>query len=344
MDLFCLARPLLRGLDPENAHRLAIRALPFAPRLASTDPSILAQRLWGLDFPSPVGLAAGFDKHAEAPDALLDQGFGFVEIGTVTPLPQAGNPRPRLFRLDADRAAINRMGFNSEGLDAVKARLAVRVPRGIVGLNVGANKESPDHAADYVTGLRKLGGLGQYYVCNVSSPNTPGLRCLQAKDRLDDLLARLADARPPRGPLLVKIAPDLTEAELADIVEVAIARGIDGLIIGNTTIGRPPLKSPQAGEAGGLSGRPLKALALEVLAKAYRLTGGKLPLIGVGGIESGADAYARIRAGANLIQLYTALVFDGPALVAQIKRDLAALLRRDGFSSVAAAVGTDQRS
>jgi dihydroorotate dehydrogenase len=346
MDLFALARPILHLLDPETAHRLAIRILAsgWVRPVPGIDPPILAQRLWGIDFPSPVGLAAGFDKHAEVPDRLLGQGFGFVEIGTVTPQPQAGNPQPRLFRLDADRGAINRMGFNSAGLEAVKARLAARAPLGIVGLNLGANKESPDHAADYVAGLRTVGGLAQYYVVNVSSPNTPGLRGLQAKDRLDDLLQRLAEARPDKGPLLVKIAPDLSGAELADIVEVTLARRIDGLIIGNTTLSRPnDLRSPQRGEAGGLSGAPLKQLAHDVLARAYRLTGGKLPLIGVGGIESGADAYARIRAGASLVQLYTALVFDGPALVTRIKQELAALLRRDGFSSVAAAVGADAR-
>jgi dihydroorotate dehydrogenase len=345
MDLFALAWPFVHLLDPETAHRLAIRVLAsgWLPPAPTADPPILAQRLWGLDFPSPIGLAAGFDKHAEAPDALLAQGFGFVEIGTVTPKSQPGNPRPRVFRLHEDRAAINRMGFNSEGLDAAKARLARGVPRGIVGLNLGANKDSPDHAADYVTGLRAVGGLAQYYVVNVSSPNTPGLRGLQAKDRLDDLLERLGHARPPNAPLLVKIAPDLTEAELIDVIEVALTRGIDGLIIGNTTLSRPPeLRSPQRGEAGGLSGAPLKALAHDVLARAYRLSGGKLPLVGVGGIASGADAYARIRAGASLVQLYTAMVFEGPGIATRIKRELADLLRRDGFSSVAAAVGADQ--
>jgi len=347
MDLFTLGRPLLHRLDPEAAHRLAIRVLAsgWVPPASQHDPPILAQRLWDLHFPSPVGLAAGFDKHAEAPDALLDAGFGFVEIGTVTPRPQAGNPRPRLFRLDQDRAAINRMGFNSEGLDAVRARLAARAPLRIVGLNVGANKDSPDHAADYVTGLRAMAGLGQYYVVNISSPNTPGLRGLQARDRLDDLLLRLSEARPPKGPLLVKIAPDLTEAELADIVEVALRRGIDGLIVGNTTISRSAgLRSPRRDEAGGLSGAPLKPLALDVLGRTYRLTGGKLPLVGVGGIESGADAYARIRRGASLVQLYTALVFDGPALIGRVKSDLAALLERDGFRSVVEAVGVDVTS
>jgi len=344
MNLYALARPFLHALDAETAHRLAVRALAsgWLPPTSHADPPVLAQQLWGLHFPSPVGLAAGLDKHAEAPDALLDAGFGFVEIGTVTPRPQPGNPRPRLFRLDEDRGAINRMGFNSEGLEAVKARLARRQPLRILGLNVGANKDSPDHAADYVTGLRALAGLGQYYVVNVSSPNTPGLRGLQAKDRLDDLLWRLSEARPPKGPLLVKIAPDLSEAELADIVEVSLQRGIDGLIVGNTTIGRPPtLKSRHKDESGGLSGAPLKPLAHEVLRRAYRLTRGRLPLIGVGGIESGADAYARIRAGANLVQLYTALVFDGLGLVVRIKRELAALLARDGLASVAAAVGLD---
>jgi dihydroorotate dehydrogenase len=344
IDLYRLAGPLLRRLDSETAHRLAIRALatglwPAPPR---DDPPILQQRLWGLDFPSPIGLAAGFDKHAEAPDALLRHGFGFVEIGTVTPKPQAGNPRPRLFRLAEDRGAINRMGFNSEGLEAATARLARRPKRGIVGLNLGANKDSPDHAADYVAGLRSVAGLAQYYVINISSPNTPGLRGLQGKDRFGDLLARLAAARPAGTPLLVKIAPDLSEAELADIVEVALARAIDGLIIGNTTVSRPPtLHSRHRSEAGGLSGAPLKALALDVLRRAWRVSQGKLPLIGVGGIESGADAYQRIRAGASLVQLYTALVFEGPSLVNRIKRELAMLLERDGVRSIGEIVGAD---
>ncbi|HTP97224.1 MAG TPA: quinone-dependent dihydroorotate dehydrogenase [Burkholderiales bacterium] len=350
------ARPLLRLLDPETAHRFAVRALAlgFGGGSEGADDPILATRVWGLEFANPVGLAAGFDKHAEVIDAILAIGFGFVEAGTVTPLPQPGNPRPRLFRLDEDRAVINRFGFNSEGLAAFVARLQRRRAagaRGIAGANVGKNRDSADAGADYVTGIEAVCGLADYVVCNVSSPNTPGLRTLQARAEIEALIARTLDARARAGtpgarppPLLVKVGPDLDEAALHDIAEVALGSGIDGLIVGNTTVDRPAsLRSRHREETGGLSGLPLRAKAQSCLAQMYRMTSGKIPIVGCGGIASGADAYARIRAGASLVQLYSALVFHGPGLVGHIKRELAALLRADGFRSVADAVGTDQR-
>jgi dihydroorotate dehydrogenase len=339
--------PLLRALPPEAAHRLTLMGLAagLGGRAPAPDPPILAIRLWGRDFPNPIGIAAGFDKDARAPDALLRRGFGFVEVGTVTPRPQPGNPKPRLFRLAEDAAVINRMGFNSGGLDRLAARLAGRDrAAGIVGVNLGKNRDSAEAAADYAEGVRRAAGLADYLVVNVSSPNTPGLRDLQARAVLDDLLRQLIAVRAASTapPLLVKIAPDLTPAERADIAEVALATGIDGIIIGNTTVARPPgLKGRHAAEAGGLSGRPLLAPSTALLADLYRLTRGRLPLIGVGGVGSAEDAYAKIRAGASLVQLYTALVFAGPALLDRIKTGLALLLRRDGFAAVADAVGAD---
>jgi dihydroorotate dehydrogenase len=346
-DLYPLVRPLLRALPPEAAHRLTLTGL--AAGLGGTsrtpDPPELRQRLWGLDFPNPIGIAAGFDKDARAPDALLRLGFGFVEIGTVTPRPQAGNPKPRVFRLEADAALINRMGFNSGGLDRVVERLAMRRREGIVGVNIGKNRDSADAAPDYTEGVCRAAPLADYLVVNVSSPNTPGLRDLQARAVLEALLRQVLAARDETGarpPLLVKIAPDLTPEERADIAAVTLATGIDGMIIANTTIARPPeLRSPEATEAGGLSGRPLFAPSTALLSEMYRLTERKLPLIGVGGVASAEDAYAKIRAGGSLVQLYTALVYAGPALLARIKTGLAALLRRDGFASVAEAVGAD---
>ncbi len=351
-DLYALAAAALRRLPPETAHALTVRALAAGLVRAAPGPDdpILATRVWGRDFPNPVGLAAGFDKNAEAPDALLALGFGFVEVGSVTPRPQPGNPRPRVFRLPADGALINRLGFNNQGLAAVAGRLAARAGRGgLVGVNLGANKESTDRAGDYVTGVEALAGLADYLVVNVSSPNTPGLRALQGRAALDELLARLAAARAgaaPAGarpvPLLLKIAPDLGPGELADIVELSLAHGIDGLIVGNTTVARPPgLKGRHRGEAGGLSGRPLFAPSTALLREAFRLTEGRIPCVGTGGVASGADAYAKIRAGAALVQLYTALVYEGPGLVGRIKAELADALRRDGFARVADAVGTD---
>jgi dihydroorotate dehydrogenase len=347
-DLFPLVRPLLRALPPEAAHRLTLVGL--AAGLAGTsrapDPAELRQRLWGLDFPNPIGIAAGFDKDARAPDALLRLGFGFVEIGTVTPRPQPGNPKPRVFRLEADGALINRMGFNSGGLERVVARLAIRQRAGgIVGVNIGKNRDSADAAPDYAEGVRRAAPLADYLVVNVSSPNTPGLRDLQARAVLEVLLRQVLAARDETGahpPLLVKIAPDLTPEERADIAAVALATGIDGIIIANTTIARPSeLRNSQTKEAGGLSGRPLFGPSTALLAEMYRLAERRLPLIGVGGVASAQDAYAKIRAGASLVQLYTALVFAGPTLLEQIKTGLAALLRRDGFASVAEAVGAD---
>ena len=343
-------RPALRYFDAETAHRIAIMALASGVPLGRAEPDdpILACHVFGLDMPNPIGLAAGFDKHGEVPDALLRLGFGHVEIGTVTPQAQPGNPRPRLFRLTADEAVINRYGFNSEGLEPVLQRLVARRGRaGVVGINVGKNKDTADEVADFVTGIRAVTPHAGYLVINVSSPNTPGLRDLQARDSMDRLIRAAFKARaaadlagvPP--PLLVKLAPDLDERGLADAAEIALATGVDGLIMGNTTISRPAmLKSPERGEAGGLSGKPLFELSTRRLGELRRLTGGRIPLIGVGGVASGADVYAKIRAGASLVQLYSALVFQGPGLVVRIKRELAALLRRDSFGSVAQAVGT----
>ena len=308
------------------------------------DPPILRQRIWGLDFANPVGLAAGYDKDARACGAMLDLGFGFVEAGTVTPRPQPGNPKPRLFRLEEDGGAINRMGFNSGGLDAVVARLSRHKRRGVIGVNLGKNRDSEDAASDYEEGIRRTAGLADYLVVNISSPNTPGLRDLQARGALDSLLRRLIDTRSGlsrRVPLLLKIAPDLTTDERRDVAEVALDTGIDGLIISNTTVARPGgLRSRHAGETGGLSGRPLFTASTALLSDMYRLTQGRLPLVGVGGIGSAADALAKIRAGASLVQLYTALVFEGPALVGRIKTGLAELLRREGFDSVGSAIGS----
>jgi dihydroorotate dehydrogenase len=347
-DLYRLIRPLLRALPPETAHRMTVLALAagLAGRARASEPPSLCQHLWGLDFPNPIGIAAGFDKDARAPAALLRLGFGFVETGTVTPRPQPGNPKPRVFRLDKDIAVINRMGFNSGGLDVLVARMAGRDRgAGIVGVNIGRNRDSADAAADYAEGVRRAAPVADYLVVNVSSPNTPGLRDLQARAVLEALLSQLLKARQEAGvtvPLLVKIAPDLSTGERADIAAVALATGIDGIVVANTTIARPPeLRSPQAQEAGGLSGRPLFAASTALLAEMYRLTHGRIPLVGVGGVASAADAYAKIRAGASLVQLYTALVFAGPALIGEIKTGLAELLRGDRCASVSEAVGVD---
>jgi dihydroorotate dehydrogenase len=344
------AMPLLRLLPPEAAHRATIRALSLglAARPRSADAPALATRLWRRSFSNPVGLAAGFDKDAEVPDAMLALGFGFVECGTITPLPQAGNPKPRLFRLVEDQAVINRLGFNGSGLQNAARALAARRERdGIVGANIGKNRDTHDDMGDYVEGVRVLAPLVDYLTVNVSSPNTPGLRDLQRKSAVKRLITRLLDARgaaTPRDPppLLLKIAPDLTAEERVDLAEAALSSGIDGLIVANTTVARPAsLMSRFAHEPGGLSGRPLFEPSTELLSEMFRLTSGKVPMVGVGGIASGADAYRKIRAGASLVQLYTALVFQGPALVERIKRELAELLARDGFTSVSAAVGAD---
>jgi len=349
MSLSDVAVSLFRLLPPEAAHRLTLRALRLLPggRPAAEDPR-LAVDLWGLRFPNPIGLAAGFDKDAEAPGALLGLGFGFVEAGTVTPLAQRGNPRPRLFRLAADRAVINRMGFNNRGLDAFEARLSAfraRGGTGIVGANVGRNRDSASAEADYAAGAARLAPLADYLVANVSSPNTPGLRALQGKTELTGLVDAIRAALPAGAPpLLLKIAPDLGDADLADIAAVALDRAVDGLILTNTTIARPEgLRGAAKGEAGGLSGRPLFAPSTAVLRRLFRATEGRVPLIGVGGIGSAADAYAKIRAGASLVQLYTALVYEGPGLVGRIRRELPVLLERDGFASIGDAVGADHR-
>jgi dihydroorotate dehydrogenase len=348
-NIYPLIRSALAWLPREAAHELSIRALEAGlGRLlidpVEPDPPILRQNLWGLDFTNPIGLAAGYDKDARAPDAIRRLGFGFVEVGTVTPRPQTGNPKPRVFLLDEDRAIVNRMGFNSGGLDVVVARLARRARAGIVGVNLGKNVDSADAAGDYAEGIRRTAPLADYLVINISSPNTPGLRALQARAPLASLLRHLLHVRAQIGwqvPLLLKIAPDLTSAERGDIAQIALDAGIDGLIVANTTVARPAgLVSRHAAEAGGLSGRPIFAPSTAMLAEMYDRTQGRLPLIGVGGIASAVDAYAKIRAGASLIQLYTALVFDGPALVGRIKQEFAALLRRDGFASVAEAIGT----
>ena len=353
--LYRLIGPSLSRLPREAAHELTLRALEFgagrflgAAAVPDADPPLLAQRLWGLEFANPVGLAAGYDKDARVPDAMLQLGFGFVEVGTVTPRPQPGNPKPRLFRLEQDQAIINRMGFNSGGLDAVCERLSRRIRSGIIGVNLGKNRDANDAAGDYAKGILRTARLADYLVVNVSSPNTPGLRELQHRTMLGSLLERLMNVREETGcrvPLLLKIAPDLTSEERRDIAQVALEAGIDGLIVSNTTVERSPgLVSRHAHENGGLSGRPLFAPSTALLAEMYRLTQGRLPLIGVGGIASAEDAYAKIRAGASLVQLYTALVFLGPDLVNQIKTGLAVLLRSDGFASIAEAVGIAQRA
>lgn len=351
-DLYRAVSFWLRRLDPETAHNVSLWALRqgLGPRTRQADDKILQQRLWGRSFPNPVGLSAGFDKNARVIGPMLDLGFGFVEIGSVTPRPQSGNPKPRLFRLPRDEAVINRLGFNNDGIRAVAQRLedwrATGQP-GVVGVNLGKNKDSADAAADYVAGAEEFERLADYLVVNVSSPNTPGLRALQGREELDDLLAHIQIAvgevsQEDRPPLLFKIAPDLTEQDKEDIAAVAMERKIDGIIISNTTVSRPDgLHGAARQEGGGLSGKPLTPLANQVLADIYRLTGGEMPLIGVGGIASDTDAYAKIRAGASLVQLYTALIYQGPGLVSRIKKGLAERLRADGFKNVSEAVGAD---
>jgi len=334
-----LGAALLRRIDPETAHGLAIKALQTAPLPAApADDPVLAVEIAGLRLPNPVGLAAGLDKNGEALKGLSRLGFGFIECGSVTPRAQDGNPKPRLFRLSEDRAIINRMGFNNAGVEAFADRLSARPAGTVIGANLGANKDVEDRAADYVAGLTRLEGLADYFTVNISSPNTPGLRALQGRDALDDLLGRVAEARASAAPVFLKIAPDLTAAEIAMIVEAALAHRIDALIVSNTTLDRPvTLKSAFAGESGGLSGAPLRDRALDALRHAAEAASGRLPLIGVGGVASGADAWARIRAGASAIQLYSALIYEGPGLVGRIKRDLVLRLRAEGFAHIAEA-------
>jgi dihydroorotate dehydrogenase len=346
-----LARPLFRALDPEDAHSLALKALKLAPLpRPEPDDSRLTVRAFGLNFPNPVGIAPGFDKHAEVPDALLRLGFGFVEVGGVTPLPQPGNPRPRVFRLERDQAAINRLGFNSDGEAAVLARLAARAGEGgVVGLNLGSNKDSPDRARDYVHLIEAMAPVVSYVTVNISSPNTPGLRNLQQGTVLDDLLARVIEARDRTAqhagptPLLLKIAPDLTLSDLDDLVGIARRRKIDGMIVGNTTVGRPPslLERAKAAEPGGLSGRPLYALATRMLAETYVRVEGAFPLIGVGGVDSGEAALGKLRAGADLVQLYTGLIYRGLGVVGEIKAALLVALERGEVETLTDLVGVD---
>jgi dihydroorotate dehydrogenase len=337
--------PLLRRIDPERAHNLALYALRLglAGRATNSDEAILAVDAFGKRFTNPIGLAAGFDKNAVAVRALMHLGFGFVETGTVTPCPQPGNPRPRLFRLDVDHAVINRMGFNNAGLEAFRARLAA-LPRGpvLLGANVGINKEGAEPERDYPAMIAAVAPFADYVVINVSSPNTPGLRDLQGEAQLRAILRAVAREVPNRPPVLVKIAPDLPRDGLASIVETCVAEGVQGLIVSNTTISRDPgLRSPAAREAGGLSGAPLFRLSTAVLARAFLLARGRLALIGVGGVSTGQDALTKISAGASLVQLYTAFAYAGPALIPRLKQELAAALRAAGFASIRDAVGSE---
>ena len=347
--LLNIAQSGLLFLDPERAHELTLRALERGvhPRAMADDPR-LRQTVFGLDFPNPLGMAAGFDKDARVPGALLAMGFGFVEIGTETPRPQAGNPRPRVFRLIRERGAINRLGFNSGGHGAVHVRLTER-PAGIIGVNIGANKDSADPTADYLAGLRAFNDVADYFTVNISSPNTPGLRDLQAPDRLDALLSRLIAERETliaaggtRRPILVKLAPDIHDNDLPPVVTCLTAHQVDGIILTNTTIARDGVQqSAYRTEAGGLSGRPLFARATRMLARVHGLTDGRLPLIGVGGIDSGETALAKIRAGASLIQLYTGLIYEGAGLISDIKRALVGAMVKAGVSSLDALRAAD---
>ncbi|MEO6225167.1 MAG: quinone-dependent dihydroorotate dehydrogenase [Sphingomicrobium sp.] len=357
MQLYPFLRPLAFALDAEAAHRATIAALKLMP---PQRPPVFAESLRstvaGIDFPTPVGLAAGFDKDAQVPEQMLGLGFGFVEVGTVTPLAQAGNPKPRMFRLAEDRAVINRLGFNNGGHQAAFARLKRYAnARGIIGVNIGANKDSADRIADYAAGVRTLAGVARYVTINISSPNTPGLRQLQDEGALHALLSAVVEARGGNGqpssdpstgprpagpPIFLKVAPDLGESEPDQIVRVAARHGIDAIIVANTSVSRPPLKSRFADETGGLSGEPLKSLALTALRNFREASGGTIPLIGVGGIGSVEDAWQRIRAGANLVQLYTAMVYEGPGIARRIATGLADRLAAEGFSNIAEAVGT----
>ncbi|MEH6474654.1 MAG: quinone-dependent dihydroorotate dehydrogenase [Sneathiella sp.] len=345
--------PALFLIDPEKAHTLSLIGLKsgFMPlKPADVSPSLAISR-FGLSFPNPIGLSAGYDKNGDVLDALLGLGFGFVEAGSVTPKPQIGNPKPRVFRLKKDAAVINRLGFNNKGLDAAVNNFNAPRRTGIVGANLGANKDSEDRIGDYVTGLKALAPLADYITVNISSPNTPGLRALQGKGELGDLLGRVMDARANLDeeekrniPLLLKIAPDLTDEDKSDIAEVSLSTGLDGLIISNTTITRPDsLKSKQIDEMGGLSGAPLKPLSLKLISEMYVLTGGKIPLVGVGGIASAEDAFERIKAGASLVQFYSAMVYEGPYLAHKMAIGLAALLAKNGFNSVEDAIGVNHR-
>ncbi|HEX9752952.1 MAG TPA: quinone-dependent dihydroorotate dehydrogenase [Methyloceanibacter sp.] len=342
--LFGLGQSLLLALPPERAHDLAIKSLELGlyPRASQPDDKRLAQHLFGLDFPNPIGMAAGFDKNARVAGKLLGMGFGFVEVGTLTPRAQSGNASPRLFRSIVDRAIINRLGFNNEGQDSALQRLKSRVG-GVVGVNLGAGRTSPDRIGDYVSGIARMAEVASYFTINISSPNTPGLRDLQAPEALDALLKRVQDARAalPRKPaLLVKLAPDIADEELPEVVRVIVSHGVDGIVVSNTTLSREGLRDQGfAKEDGGLSGRPLFARATRMLARIYQLTEGRLPLIGVGGIDSPVTALAKIEAGASLIQLYTGLVFEGPSLIGRIKQALGEAMECTGAENLKLLIG-----
>jgi len=340
VPIYPIVRPLAFSLGAEAAHRATIAALKLAPKGRPPEfaPS-LRTNVAGIDFSSPVGLAAGFDKDGEVPEQMLGLGFGFVEIGTITPKPQSGNPKPRLFRLIEDQAVINRMGFNNGGQQAAFDRLN-HAKRGVVGVNVGANKDSVDRIADYAVGVRRMSAVASYITINISSPNTPGLRGLQDEGALNELLAAVEEVRTEK-PIFLKVAPDLAEGDPERIVRAALDHHLDGIIVANTTVTRPPLKSRHAKEQGGLSGAPLKSLALDALRKFRSATGGEIPLIGVGGISNANDAWERIRAGASLIQLYSAMVYEGPGIARRIADGLAQMLERDGYSSISEVVGSD---
>jgi len=342
VHLYPLLRPLIFALDAETGHRATLKALKLLPLHSPHLPEVLKSEVAGVCFPSPVGLAAGFDKDAEVPAEMLTLGFGFVEVGTLTPRPQAGNPRPRLFRLAEDRAVINRMGFNNGGQAEAFMRLkSCNRSGGPIGVNVGANKDSADRVKDYVAGVQAMSAVADYLTVNISSPNTPGLRALQDQGALDELLSAIASAREESGPpVFLKVAPDLQPGDAERIVRAAIDNRIDAIIVSNTTVSRPPLKSRHSGEQGGLSGEPLKGLALDALRQFRSAAGGQLPLIGCGGIGSVEDAWERIRAGASLLQLYTAMIYEGPHIGRRIALGLARKLEQSGYSNVAEAVGT----
>jgi dihydroorotate dehydrogenase len=347
--LFDLARPMLFALQPEDAHEATLKSLELGiyPRPAGPDDACLAVKLWGLDFPNPLGIAAGFDKDARVPDAVLGLGCGFAEIGSTTPRPQLGNARPRVFRLIADRGVINRLGFNNAGHAAALERLRRRARHGVVGVNLGANKDTPDRATDYVRGIETFGDVASYFTVNISSPNTPGLRDLQAPAALDELLSRamaardgLTQAGKPKRPIVVKIAPDIADEDIGPITQRLLAHRVDAIAVSNTTLARDGLSGANAREQGGLSGRPLFHRATVMLARVHEATGGAVPLIGIGGIDSGETALAKIEAGASLIQLYTGLIYEGPGLISRIKAHLGAACRARGAKSISALKGT----
>ena len=342
MHLYPLLRPLVFALDAETAHRATVRALKLLPQHSAHLPDSLKSEVAGVCFPSPVGLAAGFDKDAEVPGEMLTLGFGFVEVGTLTPRQQSGNARPRLFRLPEDEAVINRLGFNNGGQAEAFIRLkACNRAGGPVGVNIGANKDSPDRVGDYVAGVQAMSAVADYLTVNISSPNTPGLRALQDQGALDTLLSAIAGARAEGGPpVFLKVAPDLEKGDPERIAKSAIDNGIDAIIVSNTTVSRPPLQSRHKGEQGGLSGEPLKGLALDALRKFRSASGGSIPLVGCGGISSAEDAWERIRAGASLVQLYTAMIYHGPHIARRIAHGLAHKLHSAGFSTISEAVGS----